>query len=81
LLKQAPLNKIAILLFLLFSVNFSAQENKDSISIPMWKIHGRFAFGSQNTVAGNFNINSNYKKGKVNWDSKIIKGYGISHIS
>lgn len=91
------MKKIAFLLFLLFSVNFSAQEEigKDSISIPKWKIHGRFSFifnqssfsnwasGGQNTVAGNLNVNYdfNYKSEKVNWDSRIITGYGISYIS
>ena len=34
-------------------------------------------------MAGNFNINYdlNYKSGNVNWDSRIITGYGISYIS
>jgi hypothetical protein len=90
------LKKIILLILILFSVNFSAQKKKnDTIPIPKWKIHGRFAFifnqssfsnwasGGQNTIAGNLNVNYdfNYKNGNVNWDSRIITGYGISHIS
>ena len=94
LFQKIHLKKITILLFLLFSVNLSAQK-KDTLPIPKWKIQGRFAFifnqssfsnwasGGQNTIAGNFNINYdfNYKKGNVNWDSRIMSGYGINHIS
>jgi hypothetical protein len=82
-----------ILLFLLFSISFFGQKDKDSI--PKWKIHGRFAFifnqssfsnwasGGENTIAGNFNLNYdfNYKKKNVNWDTRIITGYGLSHLS
>lgn len=88
--------KRCLLLFLLLfcSVAFS-QKKKDSLPQPKWKIHGRFAFifnqssfsnwssGGENTVAGNININYdfNYKKGNVNWDSRLITSYGLSHIS
>jgi hypothetical protein len=84
---------VIILLFLLFSIHFFGQKDKDSI--PKWKIHGRFAFifnqssfsnwasGGENTIAGNFNLNYdfNYKKKNVNWDTRIITGYGLSHLS
>lgn len=62
---------------------------------PKWKIHGRFAFifnqssfsnwisGGENTVAGNINVNYdfNYKRENINWDSRVISGYGLSYIS
>jgi hypothetical protein len=62
---------------------------------PKWKVNGRLAFifnqssfsnwasGGQNTVAGNINLNYdfNYKKENINWDTRIITGYGLSHIS
>lgn len=71
------------------------ENDKDTISIPKWKIHGRFAFifnqssftnwssGGENTVAGNINVNYdfNYKNKNLNWDSRIISGYGLSHFS
>ena len=90
------MKKIIFLFFILFSVNFTAQEqNKDTIPVPKWKIHGRFAFvfnqssfsnwasGGENTIAGNIDINYdfNYKKDNINWDSRIITGYGLSHLS
>lgn len=87
-----------ILLFLiLLSVSFFAQQKKkkDTLPIPKWKIHGRFAFvfnqssftnwasGGENTVAGNINVNYdfNHKNKNLNWDSRIISGYGLSHFS
>ena len=41
-----------------------------------------WASGGQNTVAGNINLNYdfNYKKENINWDTRIITGYGISYI-
>jgi hypothetical protein len=85
-----------LLLLLLLAPIFSIQaQEKKTDSIPRWKIHGRFSFifnqssftnwssGGQNTVAGNININYdfNFKKDKLNWDSRIITGYGLSHLS
>lgn len=88
--------KQILLVFLLFcSSIIISQETKKADSIPKWKIHGRFAFvfnqssfsnwvsGGENTIAGNFNVNYdfNYKKNNLNWDSRIITGYGLSYIS
>ena len=92
------MKRILLLLFLIFSTTFSAQEKKVKDAAPpqpKWKIHGRFAFifnqssfsnwasGGENTIAGNINVNYdfNYKKKNINWDSRIITGYGLSHIS
>lgn len=90
------MKKIFFLFFILFSVSFSAQKKKtDTIPVPKWKINGRFAFifnqssfsnwasGGENTIAGNIDVNYdfNYKKGNINWDSRIITGYGLSHLS
>jgi len=83
------------LFLILFSICIFSQEKKVKKPIPKWKIHGRFAFlfnqssfsnwtsGGENTVAGNLNVNYdfNYKKNDLNWDSRIITGYGLSHIS
>lgn len=87
--------KRILFVFFIFFTTISIAQKKKKDSIPVWKIHGRFAFvfnqssfsnwasGGENTVAGNFNVNYdfNYKKDNVNWDSRIITGYGISHIS
>ena len=73
----------------------SQKKKKDTLPEPKWKITGRLTFifnqssftnwssGGQNTVAGNINVNYdfNYKKNKINWDSRIITGYGLSYIS
>lgn len=89
------MKRIFFIFFTLFTTIFLGQEEKKKDSIPVWKIHGRFAFvfnqssfsnwasGGENTVAGNFNVNYdfNYKKNNVNWDSRIITGYGLSHLS
>ncbi|MEO9572219.1 MAG: DUF3078 domain-containing protein [Polaribacter sp.] len=89
------MKRITLIFFIFFTTIFIGQEKKKKDSIPIWKIHGRFTFifnqssfsnwasGGENTVAGNFNINYdfNYKKDNVNWDSRIITGYGISHLS
>ncbi|WP_299056839.1 DUF3078 domain-containing protein [uncultured Polaribacter sp.] len=89
-------NCFLFLLFLVSSSALYAQKKKkDTLPQPTWKIHGRFAFvfnqssfsnwssGGENTVAGNLNINYdfNYKKKGINWDSRLITGYGLSHIS
>ncbi|MBG7610904.1 DUF3078 domain-containing protein [Polaribacter sp. BAL334] len=87
------MKKIILLLFIVFAINSFSQSKKDSV--PKWKMHGRFAFifnqssfsnwasGGENTVAGNINVNYdlNYKKDNLNWDTRIITSYGLSHIS
>jgi hypothetical protein len=91
------LRKITLFIFIFLSFNFFGQKDKkkEKLPIPKWKVHGRFAFifnqssfsnwasGGENTVAGNININYdfNYKHNNVNWDSRIITGYGLSHLS
>jgi hypothetical protein len=90
------MKKLLFLILIVSSIPLSAQEKKkDSLLIPTWKIHGRFAFifnqssfsnwasGGQNTVAGNININYdfNYKKENWNWDSRLITGYGLSYLT
>ena len=94
------MKRICFIFFILFTTILVGQEKKnkkkkDSVRIPVWKIHGRFAFvfnqssfsnwssGGENTIAGNFNVNYdfNYKKKNVNWDSRLITGYGLSHLS
>lgn len=81
-----------ILFISLYSV--TAQEKKID-SIAKWKIHGYFSFifnqssftnwssGGQNTVAGNINVNYdlNYKNDNLNWDSRVISGYGLSYLN
>lgn len=84
------------LILLLFSTIFYSQEKKkDTVPIPKWKVHGRFKFvfnqanfsnwvsGGQDNVAGNLNINYdfNYKRGKWNWDNKLITSYGLNHLN
>jgi len=87
------MKNIIFLLFTLLALNSFSQKKKDSI--PKWKMHGRFAFifnqssfsnwasGGENTVAGNINVNYdlNYKKDNLNWDTRLITSYGLSHIS
>lgn len=90
------MKRLFLLFFTLLALNsYSQKKKKDTVSIPKWKINGRFAFvlnqssfsnwasGGENTVAGNINVNYdfNYKKDNVNWDTRIITGYGLSHIS
>ena len=94
------MKRICFIFFILFTTILVGQEKKnkkkkDSVRIPVWKIHGRFAFvfnqssfsnwssGGENTIAGNFNVNYdfNYKRDNVNWDSRLITGYGLSHLS
>ncbi|MGK0413168.1 MAG: hypothetical protein ACJA1B_001370 [Polaribacter sp.] len=88
------MKKTVLIFFILFSVSVSSQKKNDTLPKPKWKIHGRFAFifnqssfsnwasGGENTVAGNININYdfNYKKNNVNWDTRLISGYGLSHL-
>ncbi|MFY9243922.1 MAG: DUF3078 domain-containing protein [Polaribacter sp.] len=91
------MRSLLLLLILIFSSTFYAQKKKkkDTLPIPKMKIHGRFAFvlnqssfsnwvaGGENTIAGDININYdfNYKKKNINWDSRLLTGYGLSHIS
>lgn len=84
-----------VLFLILCSFTIFSQDKKVKKPTPKWKIHGRFTFlfnqssftnwasGGENTVAGNLNVNYdfNYKKNNLNWDSRIITGYGLSHIS
>ncbi|AQS94848.1 hypothetical protein BXQ17_12510 [Polaribacter sp. BM10] len=85
-----------LLLFIFIASNSYSQKKKlDTLPKPKWKVNGRLAFvfnqssfsnwasGGQNTVAGNININYdfNYKKNNVNWDTRLLSGYGLSHIS
>ena len=81
-------------LILLTFAAYSQEKQQDTIPVPKWKIHGSIAFifnqssfsnwasGGENTVAGNININYdfNYKQDNINWDSKIISGYGLSYL-
>jgi len=87
------MKKSIFLLFFLLTIHTFSQKKNDSIT--KLKIHGRFAFifnqstftnwasGGENTVAGNININYdfNYKKKNINWDTRLITSYGLSHIS
>jgi hypothetical protein len=77
------------------SSSYTQEKEKDTVPQPKWNVNGRVAFifnqssfsnwasGGQNTVAGNINLNYdfNYKKENINWDTRIITGYGLSHIS
>ena len=90
------MQRFVIIFFLLLSISsFSQKEKKAKPPQPKWKISGRFAFifnqssfsnwasGGENTVAGNVNVNYdfNYKKNNINWDTRLITGYGLSHLS
>ena len=90
------MKKIGLILFIcLASTSYSQNKKKDIIPQPKWKINGRIAFifnqssftnwasGGQNIVAGNMNVNYdfNYKEKNINWDTRIITGYGLSYIS
>jgi|TARA_R110000822_G_scaffold6493_4_gene27496 hypothetical protein len=90
------MKKIGLILFIcLASTSYSQNKKKDTIPQPKWKINGRIAFifnqssftnwasGGQNIVAGNMNVNYdfNYKEKNINWDTRIITGYGLSYIS
>jgi hypothetical protein len=87
-------NKLLLILCLVIASSSYAQE-EDTIPQPKWKVNGRLAFifnqssfsnwasGGQNRVTGNMNLNYDfdYKKENINWDTRIIAGYGLSHIS
>lgn len=90
------MKRLLLLLLILLSLTCFGQENKkDTLPKPKWKINGRFAFifnqssfsnwasGGENSVAGNININYdfNYKRKNINWDSRLITGYGLSYVS
>ncbi|WP_299058633.1 DUF3078 domain-containing protein [uncultured Polaribacter sp.] len=90
------MRRLLLLLLLITSTSFFAQKKKkDTLPKPKWKIHGRFAFvfnqssfsnwasGGEDTVAGDLNVNYdfNYKKNNINWDSRLLTGYGMSHLS
>ncbi|WP_397447655.1 DUF3078 domain-containing protein [Polaribacter sp. R77954] len=90
------MKKLLLFFIILFSITtFSQKKKKEDPPQPKWKIKGRFAFifnqssfsnwasGGENTVAGNFNVNYdfNYKKKHINWDTRLITGYGLSHLS
>ncbi|MFT5256563.1 MAG: hypothetical protein ACI9KF_000179 [Arenicella sp.] len=90
------MNRLLLILCLVIASSSYTQENKkDTVPQPKWNVNGRLAFifnqssfsnwasGGQNTVAGNINLNYdfNYKKENINWDTRIITGYGLSHIS
>jgi len=88
--------RLVFLFFIFLATSlFSQKEKKEKPPQPKWKISGRFAFifnqssfsnwasGGENTIAGNFNVNYdfNYKKNNINWDTRLITGYGLSHLS
>ena len=89
------MKKLVLFFFVLLSINIFSQNKKKTVPQPKWKINGRFAFifnqssfsnwasGGENTVAGNFNVNYdfNYKKKNINWDTRLITSYGLSHLS
>ena len=89
------MKKLVLFFFVLLSINIFSQKKKETVPQPKWKINGRFAFifnqssfsnwasGGENTVAGNFNVNYdfNYKKKNINWDTRLITSYGLSHLS
>ncbi len=90
------MQRFFLFFFILCSLTtFSQKKKKEAPPQPKWKIKGRFAFifnqssfsnwasGGENTVAGNFNVNYdfNYKQNNINWDTRLITGYGLSHLS
>ena len=89
------MKKFLALFFILVSISVFAQKKKVTTPKPKWKINGRFGFvfsqssfsnwasGGENTIAGNLNVNYdfNYKKKNINWDTRLITSYGISHLS
>ncbi len=89
------MKKLVLLSFVLLSFFTFSQEKKKKTFEPKWKVLGRTSFifnqssfsnwtaGGENTVAGNLTVNYdfNYKKNKVNWDSRLLTGYGLSYIS
>ena len=89
------MKKLVFFVFILFSLCNFSQKKKNNEPQPKWKVKGRLGFtfnqssfsnwasGGENTVAGNFNVNYdfNYKKKNINWDTRLITGYGLSHLS
>ncbi|QXP64417.1 MULTISPECIES: DUF3078 domain-containing protein [unclassified Polaribacter] len=90
------MRRLLLLLLVLFSTSFYAQKKKkDTLPIPKWKINGKFGFvfnqssfsnwvsGGENMIAGDINVNYdfNYKKNNVNWDTRILTAYGLSHLN
>ncbi|PQJ71916.1 DUF3078 domain-containing protein [Polaribacter butkevichii] len=90
------MRRLSLLLLLVISTSFYAQKKKkDTLPVPKWKILGRFTFvfnqssftnwvsGGENTVAGDINVHYdfNYKKKNINWDTRILTGYGLSHLN
>lgn len=89
------MKKFVLFFFVLISLSIFAQEKKKAELQPKWKVKGRFGFlfnqssfsnwasGGENTFAGNLNINYdfNYKKRNINWDTRLISGFGLSHLS
>lgn len=89
------MKKFICCFFILCSLSIFSQKDKKAVPQPKWKVKGKLAFifnqssfsnwasGGENTVAGNFNINYdfNYKKNNINWDTRLITGYGLSHLS
>lgn len=89
------MKRLVLFLLIAFSANTFSQQEKKATPQPKWKIKGKFAFifnqssfsnwasGGENTVAGNLNVNYdfNYKKENINWDTRLITSYGLSHLS
>ena len=85
---------VLILLFCFSFQNFAQTKSAEIEDPPRWKMLGRFAFlfnqsgfsnwksGGENTVAVDISINYdfNYKKGNLNWDTRIQSNYGLSYI-
>lgn len=80
---------------ILFAAFSFSQNKKKKAFQPKWKVLGRSSFifnqssfsnwtaGGENTVAGNLKVNYdfNYKKKKINWDTRLLTSYGLSYIS
>lgn len=86
---------IIFVLVLCSLTTFCQEKKKKTPPQPKWKVFGKFAFtfnqssfsnwvsAGENTVAGNINVNYdfNYKKKNINWDTRLITSYGLSHLS
>ena len=90
------MRRLSLIFLLVLSTSFYAQKKKkDTLPIPKWKVLGRFDFvfnqstfsnwisGGENTVAGAINVkyDFNHKKNKINWDTRILTSYGLSHLN
>ena len=90
------MRRLSLIFLLVLSTSFYAQEKKkDTLPIPKWKVLGQFDFvfnqstfsnwisGGENTVAGAINVkyDFNHKKNKINWDTRILTSYGLSHLN